>query len=305
MYYPLFSAQVGGVTSLPVEIATVFESSDRHLRFLARNLFQLALRPETSRPLVLRVSSVPGGGSLEVARHFALAAAASLSSRLLSLNSKIPVCSADRPRGCVFLGHYSELSMGDALPPGGVCVAFEETRNVVRCDDSRDHLVLRIPPISSRPEDAEKAALTLGKWLLPPGVEFSRDAIDLMRDYCWPGDLAHMRIVVGLVAQRAFRGNDPIIDANSIGGVLRRKERNLVELCRGDQSGWSVPLGAKDLLHLAHFAGFSRVRRALEQLLIEGAVASGRGNVASAAKFLRLPYTTMVSRQKVLSGETT
>ena len=305
MLNPLSSVQAGSEATLPVEIATVFESSDRHLRLLSRSLFQVALRPDASHPLVFRVSSVPGGGALEVARHFALAAAAYRSSRLLSLSQQISADAGGTPVGCVFLGHRSELRIFSALVAGGVYVTFEETRAVSTRDDSHGQFVLRIPPVSSRPADAEKAAMTLGRWLLPPGIRFSRDAMDLMRDYCWPGDLAHMRIVVGLAAQKAFRENISIVDAKLIECVLNRKERNLAELCRGDQSGWSVPLGAKDLLQLANFAGFSRVRKALEQLLIEGAVVSGCGNVATAAKFLRLPYTTMISRHKVLNSGTT
>lgn len=301
MYYPVFPGPCAGDTGAPVEVSTVFESNDRHLRSLAKTLLQKVVASSAATPIVLGVRSIPGGGSLEVARHLALAASVSRNLRLISLKATVPDPASGRRERRVFLGHYSDLQSVGELVPGGIYVVFQETRGVPLILDPELGVQLSITPISARPLDAEKAALTLGKWLLPPGVGFSRDAMELVRDYCWPGDLAHMRITLGLAAQRAFVENLPVVDADLIQCVLSRKERNLTELCRMDQSGWGVPLGARDLLQLASFAGFNRVRKALEQLLIEGAVASGGGNATSAAKFLRLPYTTMISRQKVLS----
>jgi DNA-binding NtrC family response regulator len=80
---------------------------------------------------------------------------------------------------------------------------------------------------------------------------------------------------------------------------------NLAELSRLDQTGWSFPIAGRDLLQLATFTGFSRVKKALELLLIEGAVATAGGSATGAARQLGLPYTTLVSRQKALRSDGT
>lgn len=281
-----------------VEIATLFNSSDQTLRTAAK-AFQRICETPPNEGRILLVQSIPGGGAVEVARHLALVACRAIRRPLVGLSAQ---CSGSGTANQVVLGQFDSAVLTKPRAPDSLFILFSHSREALDLPLGPEVALLKIPPLASRPDDALAAAIYLGATLLPPGTVFSKDALELIRDFFWPGDLAHMRITLGLAGQIAFEGNVQVIDGTAIIRVLQRKERNLADLCRLDHSGWSFSLTPRDLLHLAAFRGFARVRQALELLLIEGAVASGGGNSAAAAKFLGLPYTTLVSRQKVLKA---
>lgn len=280
---------------LPVEVATLFDSTDQRLRTAAASFLRTCTAPAAQGERLL-IYSVPGGGATEVSRYLATIACRTRRCRLLSQNNAQP----HKIRNAVYFGHYDAGGSKECALLADLTVLFSSASEAPALAGSSGFSVLQIPPLSSRPKDALKAALFLAQALLPAGSFFTDDACELIRDYCWPGDLAHMRMTLGLVGQRAFATNTQAIDAETIRFVLKRKELNLAELCRREQTGWGIALTGQDLLHLATFTGFVRVRKALELLLIEGAVTSFGGNAAIAAKFLGLPYTTLVSRQKAL-----
>ncbi len=294
---PTLSGSSPALGELPVEVATLFDSIDRRLRATAVSFWRTCTTPSSDEGLLL-VRSAPGGGAAEVARYLATIACRARRCRLLSWTAEQP----GGLDGQVCLGVFDP---GGTLPiqvRGCLFILFSHAREALEPSNEVGLSVLRIPSLSTRPGDALKAALFMAESLLPPGSFFSDDARELIRDYCWPGDLAHMRVTLGLVGQKAFSTNMQVVDADTIRLILNRKERNLIDLCRTYHIGWGIGLRAQDLLHLAAFTGFTRVRQAIELLLIEGAVASGGGNAAVAAKFLGLPYTTLISRQKTLKA---
>lgn len=295
MSLSVLSGLAGPPGTTPVEVSNVIHSTDRGLRLTVRSLLELCAKKTDPSPGSILIRSVTGGGASEVARYLALVACQTRGARLLSLRGLAP----GAPGRDVFLGNLRDWRAQGRIDPGALYIIFSDCPDDV---GSRwEGPCLRIPPISARPEDAVNAARLLGRQFLPPGVNIAPDALELARDYFWPGDIAHMRVTLSLASQRCFVENTRVLDAAMIRAVLGLKERNLAELCRLDKSGWTIPLGARDLLQLANFTGFMRVRKALEQLLIEGAVDTGDGNAAVAAKYLRIPYTTMISRQKVLN----
>ena len=283
---------------LPVEVATLFDSTDQLLRTAAASFLRTCSAPPGQGERLL-IYSVPGGGAAEVSRYLATVACRTRRCRLLSENNAQP----HNIKNAVYFGQYEGGGSNQLPSRGGLTLLFSTALEAPLLAARSGFLVLQIPPLASRPKDALKAALFLTRSMFPAGSFFTDDACELIRDYCWPGDLAHMRVTLGLVGQRAFVTNTEAIDAETIRFVLKRKELNLAELCRRDQTGWGIALTGQDLLHLATFTGFARVRKALELLLIEGAVTSFGGNTADAAKFLGLPYTTLVSRQEALRTE--
>ncbi len=279
---------------VPVEVATLFDSSDQLLRSAATSHLRTCTSPSGHGGGLL-IYSVPGGGATEVSRYLATIACRTRRCRLLSQSNVQP----NEFTNAVYFGQFDGWDSKRSAP-GALTILFSNASDAPALARRAGFSVLQIPRLSSRPKDALKAAQFLAQAMFPSGSFFTDDACELIRDYCWPGDLAHMRMALGLVGQRAFVTNTQAIDAETIRFVLKRKELNLAELCRRDQSGWGIALTGQDLLQLATFTGFVRVRKALELLLIDGAVTTLGGNTAVAAKLLGLPYTTLVSRQKAL-----
>ncbi len=293
-----FSPSFDSTGFLPVEVLTLFDSTDQLLRTAAASFLRSCTAPPEQGERLL-IYSVPGGGASEVSRYLATLACRTHRCRLLSQNNLQP----REIKNAVYFGQYDGGGPNPFGSRGGLTILFSSASETPALAGRSGFSVLQIPPLSSRPKDALKAALFLAQSMLPAGSFFTEDACELIRDYCWPGDLAHMRMTLGLVGQRAFVTNTQAIDAETILFVLKRKELNLAELCRREQTGWGIALTGQDLLHLATFTGFVRVRKALELLLIEGAVTAFGGNAAVAAKLLGLPYTTLVSRQKALRAQ--
>ncbi|MEY4631737.1 MAG: hypothetical protein RIQ81_1857 [Pseudomonadota bacterium] len=289
---------------MPVEAEALLRSTDALLRGFANELTGLASRAHrepSQQGLKIMTFAPPGGGAAEFSRHLAILSCMGGRAHLYPIRNP-PVEATALPVS--LFGPVEEAS--DLTVQGkAVCFCFTEDRDVPGLAAVQGWRVLKIPPLAARPGDALLAAEIMARNFFPPGLKLANDALELIHDFRWPGELAHLRVTLGVAAQLAFSLGRPVVDAAQILDVLRRKERNLAWLCRLDHSGWSFPISGRDLLQLATFTGFSRVRKALELLLIEGAVASAGGNSSTAARRLGLPYTTLVSRQKVLSQKRT
>ncbi|NBQ53326.1 MAG: hypothetical protein EBU49_07095 [Proteobacteria bacterium] len=188
---PLLSSS-GSPLLLPVEVATLFDSTDQLLRTAAASF----LRTCTASPGQderLLIYSVPGGGATEVSRYLATVACRTRQCRLLSENNAPP----ENIKNGVYFGQYEGRGSTRLPLRRGLTVLFSTESEAPLSAARSGFSVLQIPPLASRPKDALKAALFLTKSIFPAGSFFTDDACELIRDYCWPGDLAHKNRLAG------------------------------------------------------------------------------------------------------------
>lgn len=243
-----------------------------------------------------------GGGASEIARVIAIHAARARRGRLTFPVQEFGGVEPVQGFAVVF-GPYSACSHLMFRKSDTRVVAFANsqlTHPQMQALADRGYAMLDVPAIWRRNEDSLLVTKMIQRDTVPPGVELSSCALTLIQDYRWPGDLAHLRMTLGLAGQQAFLTGKKSISEADVLAIIDKKECNLGPLCIAEQSGWGVSIRSADMLNLAQFCGYGRVKKALERWLLEGVHSVFQGDCAAAARSLQLPYTTLVSRLKSL-----
>lgn len=282
-----------------IEIRALLQSSDQRLRVAASNLRARCLDRLGGRIRVV-ISAPFGGGASDIARWFAFQAARAKTSRLT-----FPVAfeQTELDANDVIFGPIHMIDKFLSNRTGARIVGFSNgglERGLLDLLHYHGFTVLEVPPISQRLGDSVFVAKLIQEESFPPGVVLSGSAFQLIHDYFWPGDLAHLRMTLELAGQMAFVKGKRIIADSDLLAIIEKKESNLGSLSVAAQFGWGVSLRSMDMLNLAYFCGYGRVRKAMERWVLEGARVAFAGDTAAAARGLRMPYTTLVSRLRAL-----
>jgi len=143
---------------------------------------------------------------------------------------------------------------------------------------------LRVPPLRDRPEDVLPLARAFAAELRGPGASLEVDAVatEALRRHRWPGNVRELRNFVERVSLLQREG--PL--------RIGAEEARLLEVAPAEAGGVSVP-GLGEL-------GYRELVEDFERALVKAALARCGGNVAAAARLLKVDRGNLFRRIRAL-----